>query len=184
MRTRVGEIDKRIRTSGGRLVSPDNDCVGTYERKPIFCAWPSYIPTANSAVGMGIHGLGRSGVPAGGAAGCGVFWSIPTFVTFPQIGSTCAGRILGAGARSQRAEQWGLDLAAKAWSRNVMNVRIPAHSPFARPSIQRPDGMIFVHSYVLTLNADDADRAFDEPPNWIGKCQSCDSLVGRQVGSV
>ena len=57
---------KRIRTSGGRLVSPDNDCVGTYERKPIFCAWPSYIPTANSAVGMGIHGLGRSGVPAGG----------------------------------------------------------------------------------------------------------------------
>jgi hypothetical protein len=42
---------------------------------------------------------------------------------------------------------------------------------------------IFVHSYVLTLNADDADRAFDEPPNWIGKCQSCDGLVGRGAGT-
>ena len=48
-----------------------------------------------------------------------------------------------------------------------MNVRIPAHSPFARPSIQRPDGMIFVHSYVLTPKADGAERVFNGPPNLI-----------------
>jgi hypothetical protein len=60
----------------------------------------------------------------------------------------------------------------------------PARSSFPRPSILELDTRIFVHSYVLTLNADNADRAFDEPPNRNGKCQRCGNLLDVGVESV
>ena len=57
----------------------------------------------------------------------------------------------------------------------------PARSSFPRPSILELDTRIFVHSYVLALNADNADRAFDEPPNQIGKRQRSGSLLDMRL---